>query len=246
MKFQLRPILQEMKELYAQPISPERFQAYLSKLQGGKKGDLQLPISGFNPMAKGHVLEKIEALEKVGAEELMREVISKFNHKINSSDERTVEVVLNLADDLKGAWTNFYTTDFDSKFKINAFVHRNFCLPFFWTSENYSEELVKQRTEEYLNRTLYWMEKKRPKSLREHLEQEVFVAQNMEGKEQLAHLNFDKIAAHFLTHQDSEEYNLIFNFFYGDVGSENLGYKKFGVKEISGFEYARFVASGND
>lgn len=52
MKFQLRPILSEMKDFYSQPISEARFKAYLAKLQGDTKGDMTLPISGFNPMQK--------------------------------------------------------------------------------------------------------------------------------------------------------------------------------------------------
>lgn len=45
MKFQLRPILSEMKEWYSKPISAYRFNEYLSKLQGATKEDLVLPIS---------------------------------------------------------------------------------------------------------------------------------------------------------------------------------------------------------
>jgi len=68
--FRLKPILGEMKELYQGPVSPDRFKNYLSKLQGSTDQDLALPIAGFNPMAKGHVLEKIEELEALGAEDI--------------------------------------------------------------------------------------------------------------------------------------------------------------------------------
>jgi len=80
MRFQLRPILSEMKEFYLKPLSTERFEEYLAKFQGGTKGDLKLPISGFNPMAKEHIIGKIEELENLEAESIMeRELYRKSN-----------------------------------------------------------------------------------------------------------------------------------------------------------------------
>ena len=57
MEFQLKPILSEMKEFYQKPLSNKRFEEYLSMLQGETKGDLVLPIAGFNPMAKEDIIE---------------------------------------------------------------------------------------------------------------------------------------------------------------------------------------------
>jgi len=105
-KFKLRPILSEIKELYQQPISDGRFAEYLKKLQGDSKEDLILPIAGFNPMAKEHVLYKIEELEGLNAEEVMHQAIKEFNANLQNPIDDIFLVVLNLADDLKGAWTN--------------------------------------------------------------------------------------------------------------------------------------------
>ncbi len=243
MQFQLRPILSEMKTLYSKPISANRFKEYLLKLQGTTKGDLILPIAGFNPMAKGHILQKIEELEHLEVESLMVEVIELFNSTLKDKSHTTIEVVLNIADDLQGGWTNFYTSDFDSKFKINALIKRNFCTPYFWTSEAYTKEIVRLRTKEYLSRTLFRLQHSIPKTLEEHLEQEIFVAQNTVDKNrEMENVPFSAIEAHYLQHQKSQEYDLIFNFFYGDAASENLGYKKHGTKHQSGFDYAKFVA----
>ena len=127
MKFHLKPILSEIKHLYSQPVSIDRFKQYISKLQGGTKGDLALPIGGFNPMAKEHILQKISELVDLEAERIIEEIIKEFNANLDSSHPEEITVVLNIADDLKGGWTNFFSTDFDSKFKINALVNRNFC-----------------------------------------------------------------------------------------------------------------------
>lgn len=247
MPFKLRPILSEMMDLYAKPISENRFQEYLFKLQGKTKGDLKLPIMGFNPMAKEHVLLKLKELEQVNAEMIMQEAIHEINVLLNKHTGEDIYVVLNLADDLKGAWTNYYTTDFESKFNTSALVKRRFCAPYFWTSETYSDELIKCRTTEYVLRHVYATDNPKPTRLKDYMEQELFVARHtepdrkIEDKTRLEYMdNFYK------NHQESDQYDLIFNFFYGDKASTSLAYKTYGIIDISGFDYARILANRSE
>ena len=239
MKFKLRPILSEIKDLYSKPISPDRFKEYIAKLQGGTKGDLALPISGFNPMAKNHILSKIEELEKLDAEKLIEATLDEFNLSTEVSNPECL-VVLNIADDLKGGWTNYYSTDFDSKFKLNAFATRNFCVPYFWTSETYTKDKIRTRTIEYMYRTLYWLENPRPKTLQEHFAQEVYVAsQTNQSNVESEDLSSKEIESFYFENKDSDEYSKIFNFFYGDEGSRSLGYKQYGINNLTGYNYAK-------
>lgn len=241
MKFKLQPILSEIKQLYSKPPSTDRFKEYLSKLQGDTKGDLSLPISGFNPMAKDHILEKIDELEQLNAETIMEATIEQFNASLDQSDDEYL-VVLNLADDLKGGWTNHYSTDFDSKFKLNAFVNRKFCVPYFWTSESYTKEIIRLRTLEYLKRTVFRVNNPRPKTLKEHFQQEVYSLSVVDSSHfQFEKNDFEKIEQFYLENQNSEAYDKIFNFFYGDAASESLGYKKYGILKPLGNDYARFI-----
>ena len=240
MTFKLRPILAEMKTLYSKPISKSRFSEYISKLQGGTKGDLALPITGFNPMAKDHILQKITELEALEAEKLMHSTIETFNLNLATSKDQIISVVLNLADDRKGGWTNYYSTDYESKFKLSAYVGRHFCVPYFWTSEAYTENLIRTRTIEYLSRTAHRMNNPQPKTLEQHFEQEKYVARHTaesfyENKE----MDLESIATYYEDNKKSEDYDVIFNFFYGDTGSESLGYKKYGIIEKAGFNYAQ-------
>lgn len=240
MKFELIPIIDKMKGLYSTPPSASRFQEYLTALQGNTKGDMSLPISGFNPMAKEHVVEKLDELIHLKAEDIIAQTLDKFNtRKENTKTDRTIKLVLNLADDLKGGWTNYYTTDFDSKFKLNPFVTRNFCVPYFWTSENYTEEMIIERTLAYVFRTVYWMENSKPISLEEHLQQEVYVAKRTKAKSTLIDKDkYTNIEAFFARNMDKDDYNLIFNFFYGDKASKSLGFKTFGINAYTGFHFA--------
>lgn len=243
MKFHLRPILSEMKEFYLKPVSGQRFEEYLTKLQGGTKGEMKLPISGFNPMAKEHIVAKIEELETIEAETIIEQVIAEFNSRMDNTQRSDFQVVLNIADDLKGGWTNFYSTDYESKFKISGLIARNFCSPYFWTSEKYTEQLVNLRTKEYLYRTLYGISNSKPKTLQDHIEQEVYVVKNTINDPSLKHnLKFEEIHDYYNKNRNTEDYSLIFNFLYGDVASVNLGYKQYGLDDHTGFNYVRHIA----
>ncbi len=246
MTFELVPIIDVMLDLYAKPRSQERFQEYISVLQEGKKGELTMPIAGFNPMAKEHILQKLGELKERKAEQIIQDSLKGINSTFNDNqDQRTFKVILNLADDLKGGWTNFYTTDYDSKFKINALVTRAFCTPFFWASENYTEQLIRIRTLEYACRTVYWLTNPKPKTLKDHIQQEVYVAE----KSKLNSANFDAtdfelLDDYYSKYQDSDDYGVIFNFLYGDDASKSLEFSTYGIKgKVNGFDYAKIIRS---
>jgi hypothetical protein len=241
MTFEIVPILQKMKELYEKPANFNRFREYLQLLIGGSDNDLETPIGGFNPMAKAHILEKLNELIALDAEQIAQETLVEIN-QLQSKDGIQYKVFLNLSDDLKGGWTNHYTSDYDSKFKINGIFRRKFCTPILWTSESYSSALIRNRVAEYVYRSIYWTKKPNPKTLKEHLEQEIFVANCVKDKDIPREFDSKSAKDFYLTHQDSDNYNLIFNFFYGDRASESLGFATFGTEEnMTGFEYARVL-----
>lgn len=239
MKFEVLPTIDKMLELYQKPRTMERFHEYIRTLQGDTKGDLVVPIGGFNPMAKEHVVEKLLELKNFDAEKIMRDALEELNAELirrgGEKDNSTFKVALNLSDDLKGGWTNRYTSDYDSKFKINALVNRKFCTPIFWTGESFSEQIIRERTLEYAYRTIYWLKHPKPKTLEEHVAQEKFAMQKSQWNE-----NLDALAAEtfYQKHRSSEDYHIIFNFFYGDAASKSLEFPTFGMQGIMpGFAY---------
>lgn len=244
MIFKITPVIDLMLELYEKPISPDRFKEYLAKLQGNTKGDLALPISGFNPMAKEHVVAKLHELKSLKAESLITNTLIELNKELSdvlASD--TFSVLLNVADDLKGGWTNHYTTDFDSKFKLNGLVERNFCTPYFWTSEAYTEELIVQRTKEYAYRTVFWLQNGKLKTLRDHIAQEKYIAR----KTNKPKIDFDaeeyqKLHQYYSKNQNEDDYNIIFNFMYGDTVCNSLAYPTFGLQSVlNGFDFCEYL-----
>ncbi len=241
MKFKLVPVLSQMAQLYRLPRNKQRFDTYLQMLQGGEKKDLILPIAGYNPMAKEEVLHKVEYLIALGAENIVEESIDAINASYHK-DDLTIEVVLNLADDIGGSWSNYFTTDYSSKFQITALVKRNFCTPFLWTGEEISAALVKQRAEAYMYRTAYWIQYRNPISLEDHLKQEIYVQQKVNRYEPPSkELNYEKAERFFLQHRNVEDYNLIFNFFYGDEASNLLQYSTYGFGKSTGFDFVQNI-----
>ena len=69
--FKIRPVLDLMLEFYEHPRNQERFDLYLKLLQGSSKSDLELPIGGYNPMAKEHITEKLKELLNLDAEKII-------------------------------------------------------------------------------------------------------------------------------------------------------------------------------
>lgn len=223
MPFQLLPTVDMMIDLYQKPRDLERFQQYLSMLRGDTNNDLALPISGFNPMAKPHLLAVLQELKNLCVEDVMINVLSDLNQKTDIN--KTIRVVLNLADDTMGAWTNRYTTDYDSKFRIGGLVNRDFCVAMFWASESFTVETLKKRTAAYVFRTIYWQNNPRPNTLKEHFEQEKFVADRV-GED----LTMD-ITQHdfYVQNQHTDRHDVILNFLYGDDALVSLGYTPFGL-----------------
>jgi hypothetical protein len=243
MKFEVLPTLDEMLELYSNPRNFERFQAYLDKLSGGEKGALKAPISGFNPMAKEHIGEKLLEFKALDAEQIVRDILtSKHNFQNFKTTGRQFKIAINI--DLKGGWTNRYTSDYDSKFKLSGVFNHNFCTPFFWSSEVVTKKMIEVRVLEYMYRTIFWETNPKPRTLREHLNQEIFVSQHVPNDIQNYHLSdFEALDKFYSANENSDNYSLIFNFFYGDSASTSLEYPLFGTDDkLTGFDYAKFRA----
>ncbi|MCU0444611.1 MAG: hypothetical protein MUE85_06795 [Microscillaceae bacterium] len=245
MRFELLPILDQMLDLYQKPRGFERFKEYLKTLQGDTEADLAIPISGFNPMAKEHILDKLGELKALDIEKIMENALLDLNKKLqNHNEHRFFKLAFNLADDLKGGWTNRYTSDYDSKFKIQALLKRGFCVPIFWASEAFSQSLILERTLEYAYRSIYWLQNPKPQTLQEHLQQEIFVAQNIQYQNSNFEVDFKEMHHFYTKNQQSDNYHLIFNFFYGNNATQSLGFSTFATFDtLNGFAYARYLAN---
>jgi len=253
MKFEIVNTLDKVKELYTLPKTKERFDKYLFLLQGQRQNELILPIAGFNPMGNQRATEKLDQLISLNAEGIAQEELVKINETFQIKDDSTIQVGINLVDDVGGAWSNYYTMDYASKFEFESLLKRSFCTPYFWTSEIFSEHIIQVRIREYVYRTLFWILNGKPETVYELMQQEIFINKNsnLHGDDKTnVHPSIDKAYKSFeniyKAYKDSKEYGLKFNLFYGDTASRQLAYLCYGVNEVTGFDYARFLSMSHD
>jgi hypothetical protein len=242
MKFTLLPTLDIMIDFYSLPLNQDRFQRYLDLLQGGRKDDLLLPLGGYNPMAKEHILTKLYELRSINIEGIMSEVINSIN--ANEIDEDVeFKVAFNLSDDLLGGWTNRYTTDYFSKFNFQGLFNKHFCVPFFWATDVINAEVICSTTLEYIYRTIYWSRYQKPTNLTQFLDQEIFVTSKLNLASTHNDSDFHSLKMFYDQYQDRDDYSVVFNFFYGDSAASSLGYPTYGVNDgANGFDYACYVS----
>ena len=162
------------------------------------------------------------------------------SNDFSKNSNKKFKVAINLSDNLKGGWTNRFTSDYDSKFKINGLFNKGFCTPIFWSSENFTKDTIRERTLEYIFRTIYWLIKPKPNTLKEHLEQEVFVAKQINNKGKFQKIDFKELDEFYIDNQNTDNYHKIFNFFYGNEASKSLGFQTYGIEEnFTGFDYSK-------
>ena len=243
MTFELLPTIDIMLDLYQKPRNFDRFNQYLNILLD-EKGEVTLPVSGFNPMAREHAIQKLTELKELNAEKIIAETIKEVHTRFASHPNQNIfKISLNLLDDMKGGWTNRYTSDYHSKFKLNAYVTRGFCITIFWTSEQYTEDLIKERTMQSALRTIYWLTNPKPKILKDHIDQEKYVSMHI-GREACKKqtIDFTTTDRFYKQHRDSDNYHILFNFLYGDAASKSLEFPCFAALEkMAGYEYANFL-----
>lgn len=239
MNFELFPILDQLLPIYDITRGQERFAKYLALLQGVSKSDMERPIAGFNPMGKPEYIEKIRALKQLNVEQIIEEVCVELNRlaKGESSDQQ-FRVAFNLLDDVQGSWSNRFTADYDNRFKLNPLVTRAFCLAIFWASETPSEDQIYHRIFEAGLRSWYFATHHRPTTLRDHIEQEAWVAKM--NPTQLKVTQVEKMTELFGQLQSSETFPEIFAFLYGDDAARTLGHRPIGVDlPFGGLEFAK-------
>ncbi|WP_160716789.1 hypothetical protein [Chitinophaga solisilvae] len=243
MNFELLPVVDAMLAIYVLPAGMDRFQQYLQLLQGNTPGDMLVPAGGFNPMGKKQTAAQLQLLRSLQAERIMAATLDTLNG--GPENGPVFKVALNLADDLHGAWTHHFTTDYDNRFKLSGLIARNYATVVFWTSETYSEELIRRRTLESCHRTRYRISHPPSQTLQEHVAQELYVASQVNYHETHCMADFSLLHEFYTAHAADTDYSIIFDFLYGDEAAAGLNYAQYGIEgEKAGLHYIRHLANG--
>lgn len=232
MVFELVPILNKMRELYRLPRDLNRFEEFLNTLVESSDSDIQIPIIGYNPMAKEHILDRLQELISMNAEKTASEALVKLNKKyISVHSDQKFQVFIILSDDMSGHWPDRNSSDYDSKFRVRPLIKRHFCTPFFWCSEKFDSDMIQTRITEYAERTYYLLDHPDPETLEEHIQMEESISAGRNSRLNEILQGTSRIQGIYEAHRKSTEKSVIFNFLYGDEAASRMGYEMMNLNE---------------
>ena len=238
MKLECVPLLRSQRELYKIPRGWDRFREYLATLIDPDTSDLRLPLSAMNPMGQEPVPDLLDALLVLDAEAVAARTIEEASTRLAAA-AGSFKVVLVVADDKLGGWTNRTTSEFSHRFENGAMLKRGWVTGILWTSEAPSLKAIREELLTCLFRVAHIAAHGPAKTLREMLAQEGF-AMVSAGCTQPA-LSQDDLAytrAVLALQLDSKDRPTVLACLFGDTPAAALGYTPQGLSERAGFALA--------
>jgi hypothetical protein len=237
------PVLQVLRDLYAQPRDMRRFREYIAQLTGGGE-DVVLPIGVANPMAREQALARVEELLAMGAEEIGAAAADEAAQRLTDVQTVQIKASIVVADDVGGGWTNRYTTEAMVRFPGRGALKRPFATALVWTSERFSAELLRQEVLAAIYRVAFQQRCGLPGSLGERMQQEGLAARFAGTAATLPSSELERARAIIAALGEDPPYPAVFAALYGDAAAEELGYRPLGLPPRAGFEVA--VAQAGD
>lgn len=238
MKLEFVPLLTVQRDIYRIPRGPERFREYLSRMLDPATGDLRLPLTVMNPMAKEHVLRDIELLLATGAEETGAQAVRDVEPKV-AAEPGTYRVGLIVADDMGEGWTHRAAAELSHMRGELALEKRGWITPILWASDAYGPAKIREEVLVSVYRTAWVLQRGAPQTLRDILLQEG-TAMRLAGASNPA------LEPHALVrtreviagHLDSEDQGTLIAALFGDRAARELGYEPLGLPTRAGLALA--------
>jgi hypothetical protein len=246
MKLEYVPLLQVQRDLYELPRGFERFREYLRTMTDPDSGDLKLPLVAMNPMGKDHLPVFPDKLIGLDADGEAARAIAEAQAALQT-EPGEYKVCVVVSDDLRGGWTNRYTTEFDYRFRQKAYYKRGWITGILWTSETYTPERIREEVQLCLFRAAYIQRHGYARTLGEMLTQESHAmsptarqALRMAGStaptldpDDLAYTR-EVLATYF----DNSDLPTLIAALYGDAAAQQLGYSPLGLSPRAGLALA--------
>lgn len=233
---ELVPFLAQLRELYTHPRGFARFAEYLDIIRS-KTGEMELPISNVNPMAKPHVLERVEQLLALDAESLAITAALEGAGRLGDVDD-TLRIIVIVADDALGGWTNRAFSEFAHRYESKHQVQRGWVVVMLWSSEEPSLERVRAETLAMLYRTVDERRNGKVRTLREIMGREGCSMIFADNEPRYDAATLQSIRQRIEPYLDSHAAPIVFAALYGDVIAESLGYPPLGIPERGGYDLA--------
>lgn len=233
-------LLEAMREVYAMPRGPKRFLAYIRLATGGRD-DIGLPVSSFNPMAREHVVARLEELLQAGVEEAGKHAAREIEEQLQAISGHW-KTGFELVDDVRGGWSNRWLTDATARFPSPDLLarpnQRPFATALLWASEEADTGIASCRLRAAVYRATYRRKYGAANTLAQMVRQEGLAALYA-GEQHVV----DRGAVAALRQRwgplvHSARYPESFALLYGDEAASSVGYAPLGVSAMVGFAAA--------
>lgn len=184
-------------------------------------------------MTRQPVLETIQALLEVGAEEVMRDIANRIAHDIDLN----VDTAMHLTVATPGMWTDRLATEVDHRL-----LGRDPTQVLWWTGEHVDVESLSAEVAAQVVRLEAVTRRGPPCRLRDAVDQEGR-ALAMGG----AAGGFDPTAAELLeAFGDESGLPTMVAYLYGDAAASVMGYTRLGLADGVGYRHAIAIATSGD
>lgn len=172
MRLEYVPLLGMQRDLYRIPRGLDRFRAYARIMGEDDRDDSRVaPLVALNPMAKDHVVELIEALLRLDAEDLASGTAAEASARLMEvSGDYKIGLV--VADDVGGGWTNRYASEHAWASGSPAALRRGWLAGVLWSSEPASVRAVREAVLVPIYRSAYIHRHGAARTLRDFMDQE--------------------------------------------------------------------------
>ena len=239
MQIELVPTLQIQRDLYDMPRGMERFREYINTMMPPGSTELKLPLMSMNPMGKDHLPVFLDRLIGFHAEDVARDAASEAAGGL-SADEGNYRLCVVVSDDLKGGWTNRFTSELSHRgFEQPGMYKRGWIVAILWTSETYTPDLVREEVRACIFRAAYAQRHGATRTLGALLAQEAFAMSHAGATrpslddEDLAYTR--EVLAPLAGKSDRAT---VIAGLFGDAAARELGYEPLGLSARAGLALA--------
>ena len=171
MKLEFVPMLEVQRDLYRIERGSGRFHEYLQTMLDPETGELRLPLTMMNPMAKEHLPKYLDLLQAIGAEDAGARAVEEAPAKLGEEPGH-YRVGIVVADDAGGGWTHRAASELMHLQGELALEKRGWITPILWSSETYGPPEIREEVLISIYRAIYVARRGAPRTLRDILLQE--------------------------------------------------------------------------
>ena len=240
MNLEYVPLLKVQRELYELPRGFERFREYLKTMIDPETGDLNVPLVAMNPMGKDHLPPFLDHLLAIDADGVGSRALEEASAAL-AGEPGEYRACLVVSDDLKGGWTNRYTSEFSYRFEQRAYYRRGWIAAILWTSEVYDAAAVREEVLQCVHRAAYVQCHGAAHTLGEMLAQEGHVMRasgSTTPRLEEDDLEYTRqVLADYASRTDRAT---VIAALFGDAAARDLGYPPLGLSPRAGLALAPF------